>query len=303
MTGTSVQLSDASSANPTFTAPTARTTAGSLTFQLTVTDKAGLKATDNCIVNVTPAAGSPAEQTAPVANAGPDQSVDAGVEVSLDGSNSTDSDDGIASYLWKQKGGPAVTLSSTTVATPTFTAPEVVDGSASLSFELTVTDNSGLKSTDSCIVNINSASSAGSSAPVADAGPSQNARRGQVVTLNGTNSSDPDDGIASYEWKQMNGPAVTLAKSTTAKPIFRAPSVGNSGASLTFQLTVKDKSGLQSTDTCIVQVVDKMSRADRKAELANRMAERKAARLERQAKKRAEYEKRLAERSAAHANR
>lgn len=91
----------------------------------------------------------------PAADAGPDQTVDEGVSVTLDGSNSTDPDDGIASYVWEQTGGPSVTLSDPWSAQPTFTSPDVGPDGASLTFQLTVTDSGGLQSTDTCIVNIN----------------------------------------------------------------------------------------------------------------------------------------------------
>ena len=47
----------------------------------------------------------------PMANAGPDQTVDEGRSVTLNGANSTDPDDGIAAYHWTQTGGFPVALS------------------------------------------------------------------------------------------------------------------------------------------------------------------------------------------------
>ena len=65
---------------------------------------------------------------------------------------------------------------------------------------------------------------------------------------------NPDDGIASYQWAQTGGASVTLSSATAAQPTFTAPNVGPGGVSLTFQLTVTDTGGLQSTDTCVVSV-------------------------------------------------
>mgnify|MGYP000052905118 CR=1 FL=1 len=90
----------------------------------------------------------------PTANAGSDQTVDEGATVTLDGSNSSDPDDGIASYLWTQTGGTSVTLSDTSAVQPTFTAPDVDEDGEALTFQLTVTDNGGLQDTDTCIVNV-----------------------------------------------------------------------------------------------------------------------------------------------------
>jgi hypothetical protein len=242
--GLSVTLSDSSAVQPTFTSPDVGPSGESLTFQLTVTDSGGLQTTDTCTVIVSWA------NLPPVANAGPDQAVNEGDTVTLDGSNSTDPDDSIGSYLWEQTGGPLVTLSDSSAAQPTFTAPVVGFGGAAMTFMLTVTDGFGLEATDTCIVNVIN----GNAPPTADAGPDQTVNEGDAVTLDGSNSTDPDDGIGSYQWIQTSGTVVTLSSAATVQPTFTSPDVGPSGESLTFQLTVTDSSGLQSTDVCIVNV-------------------------------------------------
>lgn len=131
----------------------------------------------------------------PVANAGPDRNVQEGDPVLLDGSNSTDPDNDIASYLWEQTAGTPVNLSNPAAVQPTFTAPDVGAGGESLTFRLTVTDSEGQQGTDSCIVTI----SAVNHAPVADAGPDQTVTEGVVVTLDGSNSSDADNDITTYQ--------------------------------------------------------------------------------------------------------
>lgn len=186
----------------------------------------------------------------PVADAGPDQTVAEGVKVTLDGSNSSDPDDGIASYLWEQTAGLPVILSDPTGPRPSFTAPDVGSGGESLTFTLTVTDNGGLESTDSCFVNITWVNIP----PTADAGPDQTVDEGTVVALDGSNSFDPDDGIASYIWEQIGGEPVVLSDPAAAQPTFLSPSIGTGGGSLTFQLTVVDGGGLKSSDTCVVNV-------------------------------------------------
>jgi hypothetical protein len=187
---------------------------------------------------------------APIANAGSDQTVDEGDTVTLDGSNSYDSDDGIASYLWAHIIGPSVTLSDPAAITPTFTAPDVDLDGESLTFELTVTDNGGLQSTDTCIVNVTWVNIP----PIANAGPDQTVDEGDTVTLDGSNSSDTDDGISFYIWTQLHGTQVELSNPNAAQPTFVGPDVDPDGESLTFELTVTDEGGLQSTDTCIVNV-------------------------------------------------
>jgi hypothetical protein len=190
----------------------------------------------------------------PIADAGPDQTVDEGVVVTLDGSNSTDPNDGISSYLWEQTEGIEVTLSASTAVQPTFTAPEdVAAGGESLTFQLTVTDNEGLPpTTDTCIVNV----TWNNIPPTADAGPDQTVDEGETVTLDGSNSTDPDVTIASYLWTQTGGTPVTLSDTTDAMPTFVALPVDVSGETLTFQLTVKDNGGLEGSDEVLVTVND-----------------------------------------------
>jgi hypothetical protein len=129
-----VTLANASTSIASFTAPAVSTT---LTFRLTVQGPGGPKTTDEV---VTVAAIAP-----PRANAGPPQSVLSGSTVTLDGSGST----GASSFKWVQTGGVAATLSSTTVAKPTFTMPNTADP---LVFQLTVTGPGG---TDVASVQIN----------------------------------------------------------------------------------------------------------------------------------------------------
>ncbi len=187
---------------------------------------------------------------APTADAGPDQTVEEGVTVTLDGSNSSDPGDGITSYLWEQTVGTPVTLSDTTAVQPTFTAPDLGAEGVSLTFQLTVTDNGGLQDTDTCIVNV----TGDNDPPISDAGSDQTVEEGVTVTLDGSNSTDPDDGVAFYQWEQTDGTSVTLSDSTASHPTFTAPNVDEDGEALTFQLTVTDNGGLQDTDTCIVNV-------------------------------------------------
>jgi len=75
----------------------------------------------------------------PVSDAGPDQTVNEGTLVTLDGTRSTDPDGFLLSFSWEQTGGPAVTLLDETSPNPTFTSP-LIDSQAVLSFQLTVND-------------------------------------------------------------------------------------------------------------------------------------------------------------------
>ena len=187
---------------------------------------------------------------APTADAGPDQTVDEGVTVTLNGSNSTDADGAIASYLWTQKAGTSVTLSDSASSQPTFTAPFVGLTGEALTFQLTVTDNGGLADTDTVIINVSSVNQA----PTADAGPYQTVDEADTVTLDGSNSSDPDDAIDAYLWTQTHGRPVTLSNPRAAQTTFTGPFVGTASEPLNFQLTVNDQGGLSDADSATVTV-------------------------------------------------
>jgi lysophospholipase L1-like esterase len=91
--------------------------------------------------------------------------------------------------------------------------------------------------------------------PVADAGPDQSVEGGDTVTIDASNSVDPDGVIDSYFWEQMpGGSPVVLSDPEVVKPTFIAPNVGSGGEALTFKVTVTDADGLESTDTTNVEV-------------------------------------------------
>jgi hypothetical protein len=89
--------------------------------------------------------------------------------------------------------------------------------------------------------------------PIAKAGPAQTVDGGQKVTLNGSNSSDPDGEIAQYAWTQTAGQAVSLSNAQTASPSFTAPLLAES-ATLTFKLTVTDDQGATAAASVTITV-------------------------------------------------
>lgn len=192
---------------------------------------------------------TPSPNTVPVANAGPNQSVAAAATVTLNGSASSDADGTIASYAWSQTAGTTVTLSSTTAAQPTFTAPSPLS-TTTLTFSLRVTDNRGGLSAPATVnITVNPAGGA-NAAPVANAGTAQSVASGFMVTLNGSGSTDSDGTIASYAWTQTAGTAVTLSSASAAQPTFTAPTV-TTAATLTFSLVVTDDDGAPSAASTV----------------------------------------------------
>jgi len=120
------------------------TTTGNYTATLTVTDVEGLTGTDTAVITVNDPA---PENTAPIANAGVDQTALVKASVSFNGSASTD-DKGTVSYDWNFGDGSTatgMTTSHTFNTVGTFTVT------------LTATDAEGLTGTDTMIVTVRAA--------------------------------------------------------------------------------------------------------------------------------------------------
>ena len=234
----SVVLSDAQAEKPTFDAPGVPSTGETLTFMLTVTDADELVSTDTVDIDVQP--------VPPQADAGDPQTVTEGATVTLDGTGSTGRN---ITFLWTPSSGLGWELSDATAQSPTFTAPDVAAAGEPLTFQLTVTDDLMVTSSDTVDVTVADFQ--------AVAGDDLNAAVGEIVTLDGTGSTGPID---SYAWIQMTGTRVQLFGADTATATFTAPNVAAVAAAvetLTFQLTVTDSSGLiESNDSIRVTIDD-----------------------------------------------
>jgi len=130
--GPTVQLSDPTAAEPTFTAPEVTATT-KLRFELRVSDGAETSAPANVGVTVTNV------NRAPTASAGAPVAVEAGGDATLDGSRSVDPDGDTLTYAWTQISGPPVGMEKATDARVTFKAPPGVEN-ATLWFSLVVSD-------------------------------------------------------------------------------------------------------------------------------------------------------------------
>jgi hypothetical protein len=145
--GPSVTLDDVGSDTPVFSAPTVAV-ATDLVFELVVSDGPSNSAPAQTTVTVLNSANE-----APVADAGPDQTVDEGNLVTLDGSGATDPNGDTLSWLWSLESGPAVALQGVDTAHPSFTAP-AVDGDQFLVLKLVVNDGQANSQPDSVTITV-----------------------------------------------------------------------------------------------------------------------------------------------------
>ena len=225
--GTTVTLSSTTAASPTFTAPTV-TANTTLTFSVSVSDGT-LSSTDTVTVIVVP----PAANTAPVADAGADQSVRPPVTVTLDGSGSSDADGDTLTYSWSQLSGTTVTLSDTTSATPTFDATAVTT-STELRFQLTVSDSSAT-ATDQVVITLQPPGT--NVAPTVSLPATATVVEGASLTITAT-ATDADGDTLTYSW---NTGTITATGTTTSAITFTAPQV-DADTTVTMTVTVSDSS-------------------------------------------------------------
>ena len=183
----------------------------------------------------------------PIANAGPDQVITLPTDSALlDGSSSSDPDGRISDWLWTKISGPASFNIISTTESKTI-AKNLIAGD--YLFELKVTDNGGLSAKDAVQVRINSSTN---HPPMANAGADQVITvPARSITLDGSGSTDPENNIISYFWRQISGPASFV--------IINFQAVQTEVNSLLqgiyqFELNVTDSGGLSAKDTITIFV-------------------------------------------------
>lgn len=171
--------------------------------------------------------------TAPVVEAGTAQMAVEGSTVQL-AATASDANGDTLTYTWSQTSGPDITLSSTTIEDPTFTAPEITATEADVVLSLSVSDGSAT-TTDSVTITITDATTD-------TTGKSQVQAPGRTATL--TVNAAAEDTIL---WTQTAGTTVTLSDASIAAPTFTVPSA-TASETLVFSVT------LNGTDTSEVKV-------------------------------------------------
>jgi len=208
--GSAAAISDPSSPRPSFVADKG----GTYTVSLVVSDGVLASVADQIVVTASSA------NSAPVANAGTDQSVLVGATVELDGSGSADADGDLLSYSWSITALPAGSQAQLAYESidnddpaPTF----VADVPGVYVISLVVGDGKTFSASSSVTVT----AASGNVAPVANAGDDVSTVAGRAVTLDGTLSSDANGDTLSYAWaivSRPTGSAAVLVAPSSAGP-------------------------------------------------------------------------------------
>jgi hypothetical protein len=192
------------------------------------------------------------ENTPPVADAGPDQTVALGGTVALDGSGSSDADGDPLTFDWllTPPAESSSTLSDPTAVMPTF----AVDLPGSYSAELVVNDGTVDSAPDTVTVTTEN------SPPVAGAGPDQTVLVGDTVSLDGSTSHDADGDPLTFAWRLTPpaGSSATLSDPTAVMPTFAVDLPGTYSA----ELVVDDGTVGSAPDTVTISTENSRPVAD-----------------------------------------
>ena len=205
---------------------------GTYTIRLRVTDDDGVAATDTATALI--------GNQDPVAAPGGPYAALQGLNVLVDGTQSTDVDGTITDYAWDCDAGDGVSLISTVTVPVTSCAYSAV---GTYTVTLQVTDDDGATDTQTTTIIVSNG------APVAVAGGPYTGSKNAVITVDGSASSDADGSIVNYAWDCDNDGVVDASSAAAA-----APCVYSAIGMYVASLTVTDDDGGTSTDTATVNV-------------------------------------------------
>lgn len=254
-----IAIQNPNSCTASFTAPEVGPSGQDFHFGLKVTSAESGCTTETDTKSTTVSVTDVVSNLPPVASADvlPTATVNEGTVVTLDGSASSDPNGDSLTYAWTQIGsGTPVTLNNPTSPIATFTAPnDAYPIGESLTFRLTVSDGTLSSSTEKIVnvVWVNDPPQAVVNCPAT-------VNEGASIALDGSISSDLDNGIASFAWSQLQGlPNANLTGVDLAAPsiTFTAPSLTSAPYdTMKFGLTVTDNGNLSSSAECDVKVLD-----------------------------------------------
>jgi len=242
ISGDSVKF-DGSKAVIDFTAP--HVSSGDtrrIILQLTVTDSLGQSDTDRVTLLVVP------ENNKPRVDAGPDQVINENTVGSVF-CTAFDVENSVLTYTWTSASSDLV-FDTPTNPDSTFITPSVVE---SKNIVLTCSVSDGIFTvSDSLILTVQNTLTM---QIIADAGPDQIVNEKVKVSLDGSNSFDPENQTLSFMWTQTSGESVTIDSASSVQPSFMSPTVANGEIKvLVFELKVFDEYGRESFDTVVITV-------------------------------------------------
>ena len=185
--------------------------------------------------------------TPPSINAGPDQTVQEGSTVTLNGTTS-DQDGDQLTYSWSHDSALDISLANADSLSPAFTAPQV-SANTTVTFTLTVSDGTNDGVTDQVEITVTN-----NDPPTVNAGADQAVDEGDTVTLTGTATDDDDDPLT-YRWTHDSSLAITMANDTSLSTTFTAPAA-TADTTVTFTLTVSDGTNDGVTDQVEITVTN-----------------------------------------------
>src|SRR5215207_4641695 len=195
----------------------------------------------------------------PVADAGKNFVANESSIVTLNGNKTKDPDKlDKLKYLWTQVDGDLrIDIRNEKTIKPSFKVPYVKQNNSLYTFKLIVTDPKGLNSSDTVNMTVRKVSNITGNPPNAQVVHNLIVKEGTNATLSAVNSTDPDvKEKLTFQWKQIGGqPLVDLRKANNAIAEFIAPVV-EENTTLTFNVTVTNKKGLNDTATTFIKIAN-----------------------------------------------
>jgi hypothetical protein len=162
--------------------------------------------------------------SAPVADAGPNQSVWLGSTVTLTGAASSDVDGDALTFRWTLVSRPPGSLA--TISGPQSVVPQfVADEPGVYAAQLIANDGTADSAPATVLVAVNTVNTP----PVADAGDGLSVHAGALAQLSGGRSTDVDGDALSYRWSLISRPAgssATLTEASAVNPAFTVDAPG-----------------------------------------------------------------------------